>query len=296
VRPLWQMTEAWLNDLDADLLVIPHKQDFHFRRLCAQPFYYMQTRFPWLFTLDPRGWGPNATTYPCRYDAGDPERGTYERYVERVVGANTSKFTQSARTERADLIARGDIPEGPYIFFPCQIPRDQSIRFFSPHAEGEVVAALAAWTRTRGVDVVFKAHPANPKSAAPFRDTARGEHCYWSDASVHDLIAHATAVYVINSGVGFEALLHGKPMVSFGHAEYDAVTVHGDLEDLDGAWAAVQTSDPDARLTEYKRFVDWYCRLHCVDLSDPGARDARLAALTDAMLASVEAAPCRSGL
>jgi len=41
-----------------------------------------------------------------------------------------------------------------------------------------------------------------------------------SDASVHDLISGANAVFTVNSGVGLEALLHGRPVVVTGECDY----------------------------------------------------------------------------
>ncbi len=73
--------------------------------------------------------------------------------------------------------------------------------------------------------------------------------------------------------------LHNKPVVTFGQVEYDAVSIHGDLGALDRMWQDVQGSQPHRRLASYRRFVDWYCRLYCVDLSDSDSADARLAAV-----------------
>lgn len=279
VHPLWKMTTEFVERLEADLVFIPHKQRFHFDRLHCHTFFYMQMTFPWLFTVDPLGWSAGSSAYPCDYRAGEPESGTFERYVKRVVRKNESKYTQPASRTRDALVARGEIPEGPYIFFACQRPNDQAIRFFSPYEVVDVVAGLARWARDRGVSVVLKAHPTNPKSARPLIEATDGLGAYWSTASVHDLIGHSEAVYVINSGVGFEAMLHNKPVVTFGQVEYDAVTIHGDLGALDRVWQDVQGSEPDRRLASYRRFVDWYCRLYCVDLSDSDSADARLAAV-----------------
>ena len=252
---------------------------------------------PWLFTVDPLGWSAQSSAYPCDYSAGDPESGTFERYVEQVIGRNSSKYEQRPTMERGSLVARGEIPDGPYIFFACQRPTDQAIRFFSPYEVVDVVAGVAQWAKRCGLSVVFKAHPTNAASARPLRKATSGLGAYWSTASVHDLIAYSDAVYVINSGVGFEAMLHNKPVVTFGQVEYDAVSIHGDLAELDRVWMDVQTSDPDQRLARYKRFVDWYCRLHCVDLSDPNAAAARLAALAEEVLgAPVRAAPITARL
>jgi CDP-glycerol glycerophosphotransferase (TagB/SpsB family) len=132
--------------------------------------------------------------------------------------------------------------------------------------------------------LVFKAHPTNIKSAKPLREVTQGADVYWSSASVHDLIAYSDAVYVINSGVGFEALLQNKPVVTFGRVEYDAVSIHGDLRRLDRTWEVVRNSDPFQRIATYKKFVDWYCRRYCVDLSDPKVANARLSVLVEEIL------------
>ena len=279
VHPLWKMTTEFVERLEADLVFIPHKQRSHLGRLHCRTFFYMQMTFPWLFTVDPLGWSAGSSAYPCDYRAGEPESGTFERYVERVVRENGSKYSQPPSRARDELVARGEIPEGPYIFFACQRPNDQAIRFFSPYEVVDVVAGLARWARDRGVPVVFKAHPTNAASVRPVIEATDGLGAYWSTASVHDLIAYSEAVYVINSGVGFETMLHNKPVVTFGQVEYDAVSIHGDLGELDRVWQDVQGSEPHRRLASYRRFVDWYCRLYCVDLSDPQAAGARLAAV-----------------
>ena len=296
-HPLWQVTTEFLERLETNVVFIPHKQRFHFGRLGCRAFFYTQMTFPWLFTVDPLGWSAQSSAYPCDYSAGDPESGTFERYVEQVIGRNSSKYEQRPTMERGSLVARGEIPDGPYIFFACQRPTDQAIRFFSPYEVVDVVAGVAQWAKRCGLSVVFKAHPTNAASARPLRKATSGLGAYWSTASVHDLIAYSDAIYVINSGVGFEAMLHNKPVVTFGQVEYDAVSIHGDLAELDRVWMDVQTSDPDQRLARYKRFVDWYCRLHCVDLSDPNAAAARLAALAEEVLgAPARAAPITAGL
>ncbi|HSR71287.1 MAG TPA: hypothetical protein VLL72_02800, partial [Kiloniellales bacterium] len=289
-RPLWQVSTESVNNLSADVVVVPHRQRFQFGPLDCRTWFYMQTTCPWLFTLDPLGWGPASAGYPCGdLDGAEGDAQVFERMAERVIGSNGSKLAQPASRSRAELVARGQIPEGPYVFFACQRPNDQAIRFFSPHEPADVVGALARWSDARGLPVVFKAHPSSPKRAAPLRAATRGLAVRWSEASVHDLIAHSAAVYVINSGVGFEALLHGKPVVTFGRAEYDAVTIHGDPDDLDAAWRRVEAWDPEARLSAYRRFVAWYCRERCVDLSEPAAAQARLSALARAIVGGDQA-------
>ena len=86
---------------------------------------------------------------------------------------------------------------------------------------------------------------------------------------MHDLSSHAAAVFTINSGVGFEALFHLKPVVTFGHAEYDAVTVHGHPDEIERAWNACRSLEPADLAARYGKFVDWFFSTHAVDLSLP---------------------------
>lgn len=292
--PLWRVTTEWVEALDVDLVFLPHKQRFELPGLTRPAWFYMQQALPWLFSLDPLGWSAAAARYPCDYGAGDPAAGTFERYAERLLGGNTSKLAQPPRRARDDLVAQGEIPPEPYIFLPCQRPNDRSIRYFCDHDPAAIAGALAGWAQRRGIALVLKAHPTNPASARPLRRATQGTGARWSDASVHDLIAHSAAVYVINSGVGLEALLHDKPVATFGRVEYDAVTVHGELGALDRTWAAVTDADPEQRRSAYRRFLDWYCRLYCVDLSDRPSAEARLAVLADEVLGAADRAVAAS--
>lgn len=55
-------------------------------------------------------------------------------------------------------------------------------------------------------------------------DANKYTNIYLYKDSIHDAIAQASTVYVINSGVGFESLLHLKPVVTFGKSDYMAMT------------------------------------------------------------------------
>ena len=69
----------------------------------------------------------------------------------------------------------------------------------------------------------------------------------------------------MNSGVGFEAILHDKPVFTFGRADYDAVSYGGVNQNdkgsistkLEQAWTGGLLGYPTRSL--YRRFVDaWY--------------------------------------
>lgn len=262
----WAINADLIDTHDADIVFVPHSTRKQLGPTKTPVFFYMQVMQRWLFTADANGWGAASSRYPCKaYTNGDPESDVWEKYRARLVQNNESKFTQTPATSRSQLMASGMIPDAPFIFFPCQIPHDESLTLFSPLAEIDLVASLSAWARTRKISVVFKEHPANRRAMRPLREAA-GAEAFWSEASVHDLIREANAVYTLNSGVGFEALVHETPLVAFAKAEYDVVAEIGELPKLDDAWASCLSWDRGREMIERRRFIDWYCRSYAIDL------------------------------
>lgn len=281
VLPLWEITDGRIAQINADMIFVPHRHRGQFPQLSQSVNYYMQVIFPWLFTADIWGWSAAASHYPCdSYKTFQPDTALFDRYVQRICHDNQSKFMQPPHKSRLSLWLHGQLPLwGKYVFFPCQIPHDESILFFSPFDELEVIEAVVDWAKTHHVHVVFKKHPKNLESMAPLVKAATGSYIHWSEASVHDLIEGCAAVFTINSGVGFEALLHKRPVVTFGHTEYDAVTIPVTLETIDVAWSAVKQWRADREGVEYIRYVSWFCRTCAIDLSDEEGLADRLSIL-----------------
>lgn len=258
---------------------VPHRCRLDFRPGQAHVLFYMQAYFRWVFVVDALGWSAASSKYP--FDA-TPSRtiegdGPFNAYRSQMSsGELSSKFQQGEHMPRPVLIESHQIPERAYVFFPLQIPHDQSIRYFSDYSEEEVVDALLAWSQEHGVPVVFKPHPVSQKLMKPFEERVRAAGAYWSTAHVQDLIRHSAAVFTINSGVGFEALLHAKPVVTFGRAEYDCVTVHATPSTVHEAWKISQASTVDELEQRYRQFVDHFLSSYAIDLSSPALAQTRL--------------------
>ena len=276
--PAWQIDSEAVETSGADLALIPHRCHLDFQPGEVPVRYYMQEYFRWVFVIDERGWSAASSAYPMVPDrAPQTPQGLYDDYRARLAkGQLDSKFAQANSQPRSALEEAGQLPAGPYVFLPLQIPHDQSIRYFSAWSEQQVVQALLSWARQREITLVMKPHPANPRSMAEFEAMARGGGAHWSTAHVHDLIAHAQAVFTINSGVGFEALLHGVPVITFGRVEYDCVTFHATPETIDDAWERAMSCDKFQLEATYRRFVDAFLGHYAVDLSLPEVAHQRL--------------------
>lgn len=167
--------------------------------------------------------------------AGAHDRSAVEAFIasERaaLIGGNQSKYLQPETDS-------GERHDGrPFVFVALQVIDDAVQRQACLHMF-DMLEEVAATCRRRNIAMVVKRHPLC-RSRAVAHVLAKGERrglFTVASGSIHALIAGSCAVCVINSGVGAEALLHGKPVYCFGRAEYQAaafkVRARGDFERL----------------------------------------------------------------
>ena len=250
--PLWQITPERVkeNSPDADMIYIPHKMRENWL-LDDRVRYYMQMVIPNIFSIDPHGWGATAKSYPLDNLPDEPGN-HYDTLAKRSL-SNTSKFEQP---ERKPL----KLEYNDYVFFPCQIPHDETIKFHSSITVEESLKLLLDWSSVTRNHVVIKGHPVNPGSMASIKAVANEYiHTWIDDSSIHDLIEGAKMVVTVNSGVGLESILHGKQVVTFGRADYDQVTYNATSKNsFDVLSGAYNTADM-VNLNRYKRLISlWY--------------------------------------
>lgn len=227
--PLWQFQrdniQATCDTYQYDRVYIPHKElhNFPITGHC-KPYYYMQTQFPWIFSIDPHGWGSGAAAYP--FLSEPTEDSSAFDTLRAVCQTGQSKFAQHPRGTNLLLL-----PES-FIFFPCQLPHDETIRFHSSVSVEAALTALCDYSLRAGQYLAVKGHPVNSGSMQPLQEIVRskqaksgGKNLIWIDAiNIQDVLERATVTVTVNSGVGFESLLARTPVINFGEAEYDSVT------------------------------------------------------------------------
>ncbi|MDT7688865.1 MAG: hypothetical protein QOE46_1624 [Acidobacteriota bacterium] len=224
---------------DARFKIYAHKT----RRDAQGDLFYKQMHLPELLTIDRHGWGaehsgmqtpPDLSGISCAR-AADFVASLRANYLE----AGISKHPQPARG-----LARA-LPDD-YIFIPTQTPRDYVQLHHAPITVLNFIRLLARWAGERKQHVVFKLHPGLRPSSddeiirAVHECVGPGGYVHCVEANIHDLIAGARGVFTINSGVGFESLIHGKPVATFGNCDYKWVTFHAHAGNLDEARAFVR--------------------------------------------------------
>ena len=265
--PRWQFSNEIVDHFNPDVAYIPHteKKQFKGSEVCR---YYMQTVFPELFTIDPQGWGGGSKfseTLKSVVETCAPSPVAFEAYRKRIA-QNQSKFKQP------ELLGIPDnIPED-YIFVPLQLPHDETIKYHSTITVPEFVEALCKWSKvSKNIHIVFKGHPVNIASMEPLKNIISyypDTTTYVEDVSIHPLIENSEMVYIINSGTGMEAMLHRKPVVAFGQAEYTNFVIEGNLKMLPTTWNVTKSYNKEELYRGYEAFFNWFTNRIAFDCNE----------------------------
>lgn len=226
-KPLWQFSLDYVEQLakDTDRLYMPHKQKVDFPA-GENVYYWAQTVFPEYFTIDQNGWGANLSYLPLKID---DERAIFEEgYFNKV----TSFFEQCrSRIQRNiskfDQPALMDIKDRFDILFVCQIPHDETILYHSDVSVRDALQLVLDDAKQNHYRVLVKGHPVNPGSMSELIQLTKEYHYnatyVCTEISIHDALKVSNVVAMVNSGVGFEAMLHSKVIFTYGRSEYQNV-------------------------------------------------------------------------
>jgi hypothetical protein len=228
--------------------------------------FFKEMHLAGLFTVDVDGWGVehSGVSRGIDFESIDDEA-ALERVSalrERIIAANLSRLPQPEG---------GQIPSPGYFLLPLQCPGDSVITDHSPISVVTMLHAVSDWAERRGQRVAVKLHPFNHRDpdvveAVELR-TRSSAYVSLVHGNIHSLIAAARGVFVINSSSGFEALVHGKPVATFGNCDYRSVTFSTAPATIDDAAAWCDAYDSDERVRT-ARFVDWYQSRHGYPVGD----------------------------
>jgi len=255
-RPLWQFSKDLIQQLiehyNANICYVPH----HCKKTLSFDYpydswvrYYMQMSFPFLFQIDKDGWCADASTWPIM-PSDDDSTELFDQLKERQ-DKGLSKFPQPALTN-------DPMPEG-FLLYACQLPHDQTIKLHSDVSVEHALRETIRWCVDRKVPLVIKPHPVNPGSMKPlfdiFMEYEPSEYVIWKDnININQLLAHCAGLVSVNSGVGMEAILHRRPVFTWGRADYDSVSLTvRDFDSFDSAWDNRQEMIP-----HYPSFINAY--------------------------------------
>lgn len=255
--------DFWLPELppdppEAEYRIYAHKTR---RDVPTADLFYKEMYIHHLFTVDTEGWGIEHSRMKEAPDLSGVDVGEAEAFCRsmsaRLLTSGHSKFPQP-EPRAVDPALK------PYLLAPLQVPTDYVIRTHAPLTMEGFVHTLADWAESRKQRVAFKLHPGRefPELAEVVRRRAEGSR-YVSlvTGNIHSLITEAEGVIVSNSGTGFESLIHGKPVIALGAADYQWVTHRCRPNELDTAMQYAAGYSDEQRMRAYC-FVHHYYHEH----------------------------------
>lgn len=205
------------------------------------------------------GWAAVVDSAPewLKMDDGEAElfsEGLRKRYVE----AKLSRYHRmSEKTEQ-------DIPDGfIVVYLQCQDDTVMALKRFSTQ---EMVKSIIAQRGDK--PVVIKRHPLceAPEIDALLAEVVDPEAgVYQSQENVHDLSARASVVACMNSGAGFDSLLHGRKVMVFGVSDYRHAAF--EITDLSQVGDVIHAPEHDPMLI--KKYLFWYLNRRSVHVDSP---------------------------
>jgi hypothetical protein len=246
-----------------DFCIYPHKTR---QEAPEADLFYKEMHMQGLFTIDRNGWGPDHSGLQVPPDL----RGIDPNLAESFCRGLREEFLVTGLSKHCQPPFRAIAPDyGPYLMAPLQLPTDDAVMLHSPLSVLEFVQLLAAWAERVRFTVVFKLHPGavvSEVAEAVRLRAAASRYVVVLEENIHALIAAASGVVVLTSGVGFESLIHGKPVVTFGQCDYRWATFRGTAETMDAAFSYVNNYTPAQRQAAFA-LVYFYYHQHAYDTS-----------------------------
>jgi hypothetical protein len=160
------------------------------------------------------GWSSLAQEYDCDTNVDDI-RDEMQTFCDNYISSNSSRIEQPHETF---------IPSEPYVLVLQQLPNDSVMTFAHLDCQA-LMDEVTELYRDTEYTVCTKEHPQlAPDKHKGDKPISISPDVFHATGSVHKIIAGASAVYTVNSGSGFEALLHGKRVFTSGDCDYHWVT------------------------------------------------------------------------
>ncbi len=214
------------------------------------------------------------------------DRAFYERYAEADATDGQAEVVLIPRKPRNSDLASIELPAS-YIFVPFQDDRDTQVRLFSPWVGNmrELFALGERLAAETGMTVVFKEHPSSREVYPDLHQRAHERLLFANGNATQQLIEQSQFVITLNSTVGLESLLLGKPVLTLGQAFFNipGVVMHADSAE---ALLAAAKSFPNWPLDERvkRNFLRYLAHDYCIKGGWQNADKAQLQRVAQRML------------
>lgn len=242
---------------DEDFHILDHGRMRHPRVLNCGPSHVL----PWRY-LDPWGIRAFSSVAEARFDPASVDPALAARVM-----ADLRALTLVPRRSREEQPEeRLEVPQGCIaVFLQSETHRDVGETCFM--SVRQMVKALLALDDPR--PVVIKPHPRETDMAIfdwLVRQMRKSPRLQVIPGNVHDILAAASVVVTINSAVAIEAMVHEKPVILCGAADFH----HCALEVRRPADMAAALTAAEARDWPHAAFLGWFFGRQMIDPRAPG--------------------------
>jgi hypothetical protein len=224
-------------------------------------FHYKESFLPGLFSSDCHGysgWSSLAENFYSKVYEPVIVKKFRNKLVENYVNKNISKYDQTHINNTKKLPPK-------FIFVALQVP-DDTVSRLTYRKTSEWVNDVIFFGESEGIPVVVKIHPKDKSNKKWLYGIGNTKNVYFSNLSIHELIANSMVVITCNSGVGFEALIHHKDVITCGLCDYQSVTyVAKSREDLYFGLKEIMLENHFYTEVEIDNFLYNYCKNSCLE-------------------------------
>ena len=191
----------------------------------CKTFFFENGLLPSTTTLDEHG---------VNYLNSVPREAEFYRNYPYPVGQDSAPAVLIPRKPRTEGPAPIELPQQ-FIFIPFQDDRDSQVRLFSPWVRNmrELFALGERLVEQTGATVVFKEHPSSREVYPDLHARTHERLLFANGNPTQQLIEASQFVITLNSTVGLESRLLGKPVLTLGQAFFtlEGLVMHADSVD-----------------------------------------------------------------
>lgn len=180
---------------------------------------------PHCFSFDNSGYSGWASV--AKLEINDPRLTEIDSIESKIFFEQDSNFVLSKGISKYKQKKNEDLHlPSKFIFVALQIDGD-AVQSLAYRDTLEMLDEVTSVCLKLGTPLVVKRHPycKSPRISEYLKKVVDNENIFMATGNIHKLIEKSSAVCVINSAVGSEALLHKKIVYSFGRSEYMGATV-----------------------------------------------------------------------
>jgi len=264
----------WKRDTDLDYVIYNHADLSHLTGNIAKAkknlFFKPTVPTRYHATLDELGYGSFSS---ISYNKPNFEQ-VDENKVKKFFDIKVKNWIENKETKWGNYYSSEDeeIKEKDYYLVLGQCAGDEVV---TRHDFGNYLTKLyqivKELVRVGDKQIVIKLHPymdgVNAKNDNFSRKIANelikfGNKVtiYLGKSNIHKFLEKANCVILANSGSGFEAMMHHKPIIAWGYPEYHWVSYN--LRHLADLIRAVKLDWFNEKLSD--KFLYWYCEKYCI--------------------------------